>query len=163
MKSKTVSKILALAAGALALSAAMVAPAAADDMRLFEKKGAYADVKSDLANAIVNRGLVNDYTGNIGGMLERTGADVGSTKPIYKAAEYMTFCSAKFSRAMMEADPTNMGFCPFVVFVYEPAATPGTVVVGYRAPASAKGNDATKKVLGEIDKLLESIAKESTK
>lgn len=163
MKHTTVSRFLALAAGTLALSIAAVAPAAADDMRLFEKKGAFADVKSDLANAIVNRGLVNDYTGNIGGMLARTGADVGSTKPIYKSAEYMTFCSAKLSRAMMEADPTNMGFCPFVVFAYEPADKAGTVVVGYRVPASAKANDATKKVLGEVDKMLEAIAKEATK
>lgn len=163
MKSRNISKVLALAAGALALTAAMVAPAAADDLRLFEKKGAYADVKSDLANAIVNRGLVNDYTGNIGGMLERTGKDVGSTKPIYKSAEYMTFCSAKLSRTMMEADPTNMAFCPFVVFAYEPADKPGTVVVGYRVPASAKANDATKKALGEVEKMLESIAKEATK
>lgn len=163
MTSKFVSKLLAIAAGALALTAAMVAPAAADDMRLFEKQGAFADVKSDLANAIVNRGLVNDYTGNIGGMLARTGADVGSTKPIYKSAEYLTFCSAKLSRAMMEADPTNMGFCPFVVFAYEPADKPGTVVVGYRVPSSAKGSDATKKVLVEVEKVLEGIAKEATK
>jgi uncharacterized protein (DUF302 family) len=64
---------------------------------------------------------------------------------------------------MMEADPTNMGFCPFVVFVYEPADKPGTVVVGYRQPSAGKGNDATKKVLAEIDTTLESIAKEATK
>lgn len=152
-----------LAAVAVVLAGALAAPAVADEMKLYEKKGAYADVKSDLANAIVNKGLVNDYTGNIGGMLTRTGPDVGSTKPIYKAAEYMTFCSAKYSRIMMEADPTNMGFCPFVVFVYEPADKPGTVVVGYRVPTTAKGNDATKKVLAEIDKLMEDIAKEATK
>ena len=163
MKSTPLTKSLTLMTGALALSAAMAMPAIADDMRLFEKKAKFADVKSDLANAIVNRGLVNDYTGNIGGMLDRTGADVGSTKPIYKAAEYMTFCSAKYSRTMMEADPTNMGFCPFVVFAYEPAAKPGTVVVGYRVPSSSKGNKATKAVLREIDKMLESIAKEATK
>lgn len=148
---------------AVAVAGLAAAPAMADDIKLFEKKGSYADVKADLANAIVNKGLVNDYTGNIGGMLQRTGADVGSTKPIYKSAEYMTFCSAKLSRAMMEADPTNMGFCPFVVFAYEPADKPGTVVVGYRVPTAAKGNDATKKILAEIDGMLTSIATEATK
>lgn len=154
---------IALFAVALSLAGMLVAPAHAGEVRLLEKKAAYDDVRSDLANAIVNRGLVNDYTGNIGRMLERTGADVGSTKPIYKAAEYMTFCSAKFSRTMMEADPANMGFCPFVMFVYESAAQPGTVVVGYRRPQAASGNAATKAVLAEIDGLLESIAKEATK
>jgi uncharacterized protein (DUF302 family) len=138
-------------------------PVVADEVRLFETKGNYADVKADLANAIVNKGLVNDYNGNIGAMLSRTGADVGSTKAIYKSAEYLTFCSAKLSRAMMEADPANMAFCPFVVFVYEPADKPGVVVVGYRRPQAEKGNDATKKVLGEVAAMLESIAKEATK
>ncbi len=163
MKALQAIKSKALCAVALAVAASLGTAAIADEMKLYEKKGAYADVKSDLATAIVNKGLVNDYTGNIGAMLTRTGADVGSTRPIYTSAEYMTFCSAKYSRLMMEADATNMGFCPFVMFVYEPADKPGTVVVGYRAPASAKGNDATKKVLGEIDALMDSIAKEATK
>lgn len=143
------------------------APARADEIRTFPAKGSYEDVKTDLVNAVINRGLVSDYTGNIGRMLERTGADVGSTKPVYKSADYLTFCSAKFSRLMMEADPVNIGFCPFVMFVYEladrPANAAGSVVIGYRRPSSASGNAATKAVLADIDKLLSDIATEATK
>lgn len=155
--------VIAVLGGVLVCLGLAAAPARADEIRLIEKKAAYDDVRSDLQNAIVNRGLVTDYTGNIGRMLERTGADVGSTKAVYKAGEYMTFCSAKLSRKMMEADPTNMGFCPYVVFIYEAAGKPGTTVVGYRRPSSAAGSAATKEVLAEIDALLEGIAKEATK
>ncbi|MBA4172656.1 MAG: DUF302 domain-containing protein [Hyphomicrobium sp.] len=142
-------------------------PAVAQEVRTFPAKAAYEDVKADLMTAIVNRGLVSDYTGNIGRMLERTGADVGSTRAIYRSAEYLTFCSAKFSRVMMEADPANLGFCPFVMFIYEiadkPANAPGSVVVGYRRPVSTSGNAATQAALANIDKLLSEIATEATR
>ncbi len=88
--------------------------------------------------------------------------DVGSTKPIYKKAEFVTFCSAKLSRAMMEANPANIGYCPYVVFVYETVAKPG-VVIGYRVPTKAKASPATKAALAEIDKMLAGIIKEAAK
>ena len=95
-------------------------------------------------------------------MLERTGADVGSSKPVYRQAEYFTFCSAKLSRSMMEADPANIGFCPYVVFIYETAAAPGTISVGYRRPP-AQGSDASRAALADIDALLDGIVKEAVK
>ena len=76
--------------------------------------------------------------------------------------EFLTFCSAKLSRAMMEADLANVGFCPYVVFVYEAAGKPGETVVGYRRPAIT-GNDASKAALAEIDKLLDGIVKDAVK
>ena len=94
-------------------------------------------------------------------MLERTGADVGSNKQIYVNAEFVLFCSAKLSRAMVEADPGNLGYCPYVVFLYEAAATPGEIVVGYRRPAA--GNEASKQALAAIDALLDGIVKEAVK
>ncbi len=148
-------------------AATLTLPAVAQEVRTFPAKAAYEDVKADIMTAVVNRGLVSDYTGNIGRMLERTGADIGSTRAIYRSAEYLTFCSAKFSREMMEADPANLGFCPFVMFVYEvadkPANAPGSVVVGYRRPISTSGNAATQAALANIDKLLSDIATEATR
>ena len=136
--------------------------ALAQDVRTYAKKAAFDDVKFELTNAIIARGLTVDYTGAIGKMLERTGADVGSTKPLYANAEFLTFCSAKLSRAMMEADLANVGICPYVVFVYEAAGKPGETVVGYRRPAII-GNDASKVALAEIDKLLDGIVKDAVK
>lgn len=129
--------------------------------RAYKKVAAYEDVKFELNNAIVDKGLALDHTGAIGRMLDRTGADVGSDKPIYKNAEYFSFCSARFSRRMMEADPANIAFCPFIIFIYEDAAQPGTTVVGYRR-LPIIGNEASQKALTEIDALLDSIAREAT-
>jgi hypothetical protein len=128
------SKLWAPALLALSLSGY---PAKAQDIRSYAKIAPYEDVKFELTNAIINRGLVIDYTGQIGKMVERTGADVGSTKPLYVQAEFLTFCSAKLSRAMMEAELNNVGFCPYVMFIYE-AAT----VVGYRRPLLVSSSEA---------------------
>lgn len=128
----------------------------------FTAKKTFEDAKFDLTNAITAKGLTIDATGHIAAMLQRTGADVGSTRPIYKAAEYVTFCSAKLSRQMMEAEASNMGLCPYVMFVYETAAKPGEVVIGYRKLPD-DGNNASKAAFKEINALLEGIAKEAAK
>lgn len=144
------------------LLAAGAAAAAADEVRSYTRQGAYDDVKFELTNAITERGLTVDYNGQLGKMLDRTGADVGSTKPIYKNAEFFTFCSAKLSRAMMEADPMNAAYCPYVVFAIERADAPGRVVVGYRRPPKT-GVAASDKALAEIDALLDGIARQAVK
>ncbi|MBI3434003.1 MAG: DUF302 domain-containing protein [Proteobacteria bacterium] len=136
--------------------------AEADELTLYAKKGDYADVRIELENAIVGRGLFVDFNGQVSKMLERTGADVGSTKPIYKQAEYFTFCSARLSRATMESDPSNVGFCPYVVFIYETATAPGTIIVGYRRPQS-HGSARSKAALEAVGTLLDGIAKDAVK
>ena len=137
-------------------------PAMAQDLKTFEKSAPFEDVKFDLANAITNRGLVADFTGNVGGMLARTGRDVGSTRQVYKQSEYVVFCSAQLSREMMEADAANAGFCPFVMFIYEAVAAPGKVVVGYRRFPQGS-NEASRKAFAAIETLLDGIAKEAVK
>lgn len=148
-----------LAAG-LCLAAAGLA--IAQDLKTLTRKGSFDDVKFELNNAIIDRGLVVDHTGQIGQMLARTGADFGSAKRIYKQAEFVSFCSARLSRQMMEADADNIAFCPYVVFFYETAAKPGEIVVGYRPPAP-RGSDASRAALAEIDKLLDGIIKDAVK
>lgn len=142
------------------LTALAAAPAVAQEVRTYSKTADYDDVRFELTNAIIDRGLTIDYNGHIGKMLDRTGADVGSDKPIYKAAEFFTFCSAKLSRQMMETDARNIAFCPYVVFIYESVGEPGVVVVGYRRP-SGSGSPETKGALAEVDALLDGIAREA--
>src|SRR5262249_62271535 len=86
----------------------------------------------------------------------------GSTRRVYPTAEFFLFCSAKLSRAMIEADPANVGYCPYVVFIYEAADPPGEIVIGYRRPTAA-GNDASRKALAAIDALLDGIVKDAVK
>ena len=147
-------------AAVLVLSLAATSPEvqAAEAVKTYTKQGKFEDVKADLRDAVINRGLVIEFSGDINGMLERTGEAVGSTRQVYKGAEFIIFCSAKLSRAMMEADPMNIGFCPYTMFVYEAAAKPGEIVVGYRRP-SGGGSAASDKALADVDALLDGIAK----
>ncbi len=146
---------------AAVLLACFSGAALASDAVTFTRKGStYEDVRIELENAIIAEGLKIDYSGNIAAMLQRTGPDVGSNQPIYQHAEFFTFCSAKLSRAMMEADPENMSQCPYIVFVYQRAATTKDVVVGYRKMA-VTGRGA--KALEEINKLLDRIAHAAAK
>ena len=150
-----------LASLAAVLLSFAISSAHAQELKTYRKTANFEDVKFDLTNAIIKRGLVIDFNGNLGAMLERTGKDVGFTKVIYKAAEYFTFCSAKLSREMMAANAANVGFCPYVVFIYATAAKPGEVVVGYRRPPTV-GPAQSRKAFAAVDALLEGIGKEAT-
>ena len=119
----------------------------------------FADVRIDLESAIMNGGYVIDYQANIGDMLKRTAADVGSTESIYLNAETWQFCSSILSRATMEADPVNIAHCPYVIFAYETEASPGQVVVGFRSHAGGSNSDAT---LEAVDKALTEVIDEAT-
>ena len=92
--------------------------------------GSFDDATFAVESAIVGQGLVIDYVSHVGEMLNRTGADVGSDKQIFAAADIFIFCSAKLSREVMEADPMNIGFCPYGIFVAE---DDNGVMVGYRS------------------------------
>lgn len=132
-----------------------------DGITLRKVKAAFEDVALDLSDAIINRGYKIDHKAYIGKMLERTGPDVGSTKPIYKDAETVQFCSALLSREMMEADPDNIAFCPYVIFYYERSDEPGTVYVGYRELGEGT-SDASKIALEKVRTLLDEIIGEVT-
>ncbi len=117
----------------------------------------FVDVRIDIESAIMNGGYVVDYQANIGDMLTRTAADVGSTESVYLHAETWQFCSSILSRATMEADPANIAHCPYVIFAYETEASPGQVVVGFRAHAG--DGDAS---LAAVDKALTDVIDEAT-
>lgn len=91
--------------------------------------GEFDDATFALETAIVGQGLVIDHVSHTGEMLERTKADVGSDVTIFDAADIFMFCSAKISREVMEAEPLNIAFCPYGIFVTD---TDGDVQIGYR-------------------------------
>ncbi|GHE94976.1 hypothetical protein GCM10016455_14370 [Aliiroseovarius zhejiangensis] len=121
----------------LTLTAALLAtPALADNHAMQETdhaityafEGDFDDATFAVETAIVGKGLVIDYVSHTGAMLERTKADVGSDVKIYDAADIFLFCSAQISREVMEADPMNISFCPYGIFVTD---KDGEVRVGY--------------------------------
>jgi uncharacterized protein (DUF302 family) len=123
----------------------------------------FGDVRDDLKTAIEAKGFVVDYQAQIGSMLDRTGKDVGSAKPLYVDAQTLQFCSAQLSRRMMEADTANVVMCPFTIAVYTTVARPQQVVVAYRRPLRQGGSAASHAALREVDKLLDGLAREAAR
>jgi uncharacterized protein (DUF302 family) len=136
--------------------------AAGDYMAVFTKTGSFDDVRDAVEMAITDRGMVVNNVSHVGEMLERTGKDLGETKQIFLKAEVLEFCSAVVSRNMMESDPDNIVFCPYVISVYVVPAKPDEVRVAYRKPQIV-GSPASKKSLEAVDELLSGIVKDALK
>lgn len=128
--------------------------------RFYTVKAPFDQVRQDVKDAITNRGLVIDHVMHIGEMLDRTAKAVGAKRRVYTHAEAYQFCSAVYSRRMMEADPRNIAFCPYIVFVYTTVDQPGAVRVGYRRPART-GAPASNQALRAVERLLDGIAREA--
>lgn len=101
----------------------------ADQAVIYPFKGDFDDATFNVESAILDKGLVIDHVSHTGEMLARTGADLGATKEIYKAADIFLFCSAILSRKMMEINPLNIAHCPYSIFVFENA---DGVTIGFR-------------------------------
>lgn len=146
-------RILSIAVGLLFCAAQVSAQPTG--YKVTSLKGSFEDVFFELSDAVVNKGLVIDFTGHVGSMLSRTSGAVGAKSP-YKNAKYIQFCSAKLTSAAVTADPANMAICPFVMFVYETVADPGTIHVGYRRPIGST-TDKSRVALAKIETLLAEI------
>jgi len=149
------------ALAAMSVTLAPLAAGAQGHIVAYPVDAAFDDVRLDLENAIINRGLVIDYEAFVGDMLARTAADVGAERALFTRAESLQFCSALLSRRMMEADPANLGFCPHIVFAYEEPGAVGRVHVGYRRLPDEDGSDATRAALAEINALMDAIVREA--
>ncbi|MBW8329408.1 MAG: DUF302 domain-containing protein [Thiobacillus sp.] len=126
---------------------------------LFKTQGVFQDVRDSVTMAIEGKGLKITHTNMIADMLERTGKDLGTTRPIYEYGEQMEFCSATISRRMMEADPHAMVLCPYSVSVYKIPGDPA-IYLAFRKPP-ATGNPALKRALADVEKLLTEIVKDA--
>jgi len=113
-----------------ALLGVLALPVAAQDAVTYPFEGSFDDATFSVESAIIGRGLVIDYVSHTGDMLNRTAADVGSDKMLYEGADIFLFCSAQLSREVMEADPMNIAYCPYGIFVTE---RDGEVLVGHRS------------------------------
>lgn len=137
--------LLAAALACLAL------PALADQVITYDTDQSFDDVVFGLESAILDAGLVIDSVSHTGAMLERTRADVGSDVVLYEHADIYSFCSASISRRVMEADPMNIVFCPYDIFVMVRPETPDTTTIGFRSyPDGA---------MKEVETLLDGIAR----
>ncbi|ADE11936.1 hypothetical protein Slit_1703 [Sideroxydans lithotrophicus ES-1] len=129
-------------------------------MAVFTKTGKFEDVRDDVEMAITGRGLVVNNVSHVGEMLERTGKDLGDDRQIYLKAEALEFCSAVVSRKMMETDPDNIVFCPYIISVYVLPGKPNEVRIAYRKPQIV-GSQASQAALKAVDELLSGIVKDA--
>lgn len=134
--------------------------AADGHMALFKTTQSFEDARDNVSNAITGKGMVINNVSHIGEMLARTGKDLGNGKPVYKSAEALEFCSAVVSRKMMEADPKNIVFCPYIISIYTLAAEPKTTYIAYRKPQLV-GTAQSQAALKDVEKLLKDIVKEA--
>lgn len=157
------NKLISLFAGLLGwlLVQSALAGGGGDFAFVMSKKAKFDDVRENLVLAIENRGVKIDHESFIGDMLARTGRDIGLTKVVYLRGDQIQFCKADLSRAMMEADPRNMAFCPFIFSLYITPDKPEVVNIAYRKMSVFAGNKASKKALADIEKLMHDIASEA--
>lgn len=135
--------------------------------RTYTKTGSFEDVKESLSDAIVKRGYVVDYVGQLNAMLQRTARDTGTVTPAgnvspYKNAQFLQFCPSQLTHEAVNASPLAIANCPIAFFVYELAYEPGKVVLGYRVPV-ASPSKRVGEINGKLSALLEEIAQEATK
>lgn len=138
------------AAAALALAAAA---AGAEGVVTYTVDQAFDDVVFGLENAVTGQGLVIDSVSHTGDMLERTRGDVGSDVTIFLKADIFSFCSAALSRKVMEADPMNVQFCPYDIFVLQMPDSPDQTTIGFRQFPEGP--------MKEVEALLDAIAREA--
>jgi uncharacterized protein (DUF302 family) len=129
-------------------------------MEVFTKQGTFADMKEAVEMAITGRGFVINNVSHVGNMLERTGKDLGDGKRIFLQAEALEFCSATVSRKMMETDPDNIVFCPYIISIYVVPSKPGEVRVAFRKTQMVGGKQS-QEALKDVNELLTEIIKEA--
>ena len=160
-------RALAIAIATLTIMGASPAWSQEIGYKLYSKPGKYEDVRDDLKDAIVKRGLVIDYVGQFNTMLERTAeaagrsAETGRKSP-YLNAEFVQFCPSKLTHEAVSANSLAIANCPIAIFVYEVNKEPGKIHVGFRTPVASPSR-LSKKVNGQIVELLDGIAKDGTK
>jgi uncharacterized protein (DUF302 family) len=136
--------------GLLAVFVSATVALADDGATMYPFDGSFDEATFSVESAIVGKGLVIDYVSRVGEMLNRTGTDVGSDVKLFDAADIFVFCSAVISRKAMEADPMNIAYCPYGVFV---ADREGQVMVGYR--------NFPQGPMQEVQALLDEIVREA--
>lgn len=154
---KLVCRYIALVCLAATVQTAM---AEGDHMVVFKTRGTFADVKEAVVQAITGRGFVINNVSHVGNMLERTGKDLGGSKKVFLNAEALEFCSATVSRHMMEADPDNIVFCPYIISIFVVPGKPDEVRVAYRKTQMV-GSKESQAALKAVNDLLNEIISEA--
>ena len=113
---------------------------------VYTTQGRFADVKSDIMDAITNRGMVISYTSHVKNMLDRTAEAVGEKENVYEEGETLLVCQSGLSHQLAKANPHNIVLCPWGISVYSLKEKPDIVYVSIRKPY----DDASYKPIHEL-------------
>jgi len=157
----------ALFVGGAALLPPVAAVAAEEMIKVYTKAGKFTDVDENLREAILKRGFVIDYVGELNKMLTRTASDTGTVTSggklsPFKNAHFLQFCPSRLTHEAVNTNPVGIANCPIAIFIYELEHEPGKVHVGYRTPVSVASKKSTE-VNNKLKAVLADIAKEATK
>ena len=125
----------------------------------YKIEDSFENVKMDIESAVAGHGIKINNISYIGKMLARTAKDLEATEEIFHDAVAIEFCSATLSRNMMQTNPHNIVFCPYIIYVYALPQQPETVYVAYRKFDKPSSNEPDT-ALNEVEKLLEDIISE---
>jgi hypothetical protein len=105
-----------------------------------------------LQEVIEEEGLIPGQPNHLSEMMERTGPALNKTKPVFREAIVIPFCSSRHSWMLTEEDPRQLTLCPFSIGLYVLPTAPSTVHISYRSP----GDGSTALLSAEL--LLKKIA-----
>lgn len=123
--------------------------------------GTFEDVREQVIFAVEGQGLVVDDVSDVGAMLDRTGKDLGEQASPLSKAVVLEFCSALYSRRMVDHLPELIAFCPFTISIYTLPEDFNVTRVSFKRIARDLENKKTNSVLLEIDALLERIVEDA--
>lgn len=130
----------------------IAAPLWAGEAITYPSDDDFEDTMFSVESAILDAGLVIDFTSHTGDMLERTKGVVGSDITLFEHADIFNFCSAKLSRKVMEADPMNVVHCPYRIFVIQKGGS-DDVTVGFKSMPDG--------AMKEVETFLDAIVKDA--
>ena len=135
------------------LAASLIAaPLWAGEAITYPSEDDFDDTVFSVESAILDAGLVIDFTSHTGDMLERTREVIGSDVILFEHADIFNFCSASLSRKVMEADIMNVVHCPYRIFVMQKGGSED-VLVGFKSMPDG--------AMKEVEVFLDTIVKDA--
>lgn len=129
-------------------------------IEVFSKSGSFEEVRDNLALEVTRRGMALTHSIQINDMLEKTAKEVGAIRPVYVNAEALEFCSPGLGRKLMEANSSNIVYCPLMVSIYVVPEAPKVVNVAYRRIPKG-GSAQSQKLFRDVDALVIGIIKDA--
>jgi len=134
------------------ITATIATPLWAGEAITYSSEDDFEDTAFSVESAILDAGLVIDFTSHTGDMLERTRETIGSDIVLFEHADIFNFCSASLSRKVMEADIMNVVHCPYRIFVMQKGGS-DQVIVGFKSMPEGE--------MKEVQALLDGIVKDA--